>query len=126
LQMNQYAWWPITFGINGSYEFCGPLDGIMFYGEHWGSCVGICLWFVGSERHLSAPSLICYQLQILSSAFCHCAVYLEKRVFLYNTYVKYGSARKCRRKFRHKFRNKRFPSRQTIHNLVKFSFMFTD
>jgi transposase len=33
---------------------------------------------------------------------------------VYDTYVKYGSARKCRRKFR----GERVPSRQTIHNLV--------
>jgi hypothetical protein len=43
---------------------------------------------------------------------------LKQRVFLYDTYVKFGSARKCRRKFRHKFRDERFPSRQTLHNLV--------
>jgi hypothetical protein len=43
---------------------------------------------------------------------------LEQRVFLYDTYVKYGSAGKCRRKFRHKFRDERVPSRQAIHNLV--------
>jgi hypothetical protein len=43
---------------------------------------------------------------------------LEQRVFLYDTYMKYGSAGKCRRKFRRKFRDERFPSRQTIHNLV--------
>jgi transposase len=42
----------------------------------------------------------------------------EQRVFLYVTYVKYGSARKCRRKFRRKFCGERVPSRQTIHNLV--------
>jgi hypothetical protein len=36
---------------------------------------------------------------------------LEQRVFLYVTYVKYGSAVKCRRKFR----DERVPSRQTIH-----------
>jgi hypothetical protein len=41
---------------------------------------------------------------------------LEQRVFLYDTYVKYGSARKCRRKFRRKFRNER--TRQTIQNLM--------
>jgi hypothetical protein len=29
LPMNQYAWWPITFGMKGS----GPLDDIMFHGE---------------------------------------------------------------------------------------------
>jgi hypothetical protein len=39
---------------------------------------------------------------------------LEQRVFLYDNYVKYGSARKCRRKFR----DETVPSRQTIHNLV--------
>jgi hypothetical protein len=32
--------------------------------------------------------------------------------------VKYGSARKCRRKFRRKFRDERVPSRQTVHSLV--------
>jgi transposase len=39
---------------------------------------------------------------------------LEQRVFLYDTYVQYGSARKCRRKFR----DERVPSRQTIYCLV--------
>jgi transposase len=39
---------------------------------------------------------------------------LEQRIFLYDAYVKYGSARKCRRKFR----DERVPSRQIIHNLV--------
>jgi hypothetical protein len=43
---------------------------------------------------------------------------LEQRVFLYDAYVKCGSARKCRRKFRRNFRYERVPSRQTIHNLV--------
>jgi hypothetical protein len=33
-------------------------------------------------------------------------------------YVKYGSARKCRRKLQSKFRDERVPSRQAIHNLV--------
>jgi hypothetical protein len=42
----------------------------------------------------------------------------EKRVVLYDTYVKLASAGKCRRKFRRKFRDERVPSRQTIHNLV--------
>jgi hypothetical protein len=39
-------------------------------------------------------------------------------IFLYDSYVKYGSAGKCRWKFQCKFRNERVPSRQTIHNLV--------
>jgi hypothetical protein len=43
---------------------------------------------------------------------------LEKRVFPYDTYVKYGSAGKGRQKVRRKFRDERVPSRQTIHNLV--------
>jgi transposase len=43
---------------------------------------------------------------------------LEQRVFLYGTCVEYGSARKCRRKFRRKLIDDRLPSRQTIHNLV--------
>jgi hypothetical protein len=43
---------------------------------------------------------------------------LEQHVFLYDSYVKYRSAGKCMWKFRHKFHDKRVPSRQTIHNLV--------
>jgi hypothetical protein len=43
---------------------------------------------------------------------------LEQSVLLYDSYVKYGSARKCQRKFRRKFRGERVPSRQIIHNLV--------
>jgi hypothetical protein len=43
---------------------------------------------------------------------------LEQCVFLYDTYMKYGFAGKCQRKFRRKFRDERVPSRQTIHNLV--------
>jgi hypothetical protein len=42
----------------------------------------------------------------------------EQHVFLYDTFVKYGSARKCQRKFQCKFHDERVPSRQTIHNLV--------
>jgi hypothetical protein len=44
---------------------------------------------------------------------------LEQCVILYDTYVKYRSAKKCRLKFHHKFFYERVPSRQTIHNLVK-------
>jgi hypothetical protein len=43
---------------------------------------------------------------------------LEQHVFLCDTYVKYGSARKCQWKFLHKFHDKRVPRRQTTHNLV--------
>jgi hypothetical protein len=41
---------------------------------------------------------------------------LEQHVFLYDTYVKYGSAEKCWQKFQRNFRDERVPSRQTIHN----------
>jgi hypothetical protein len=43
---------------------------------------------------------------------------LEQRVFLNDDYVKYGSSRKCREKFRRKFIDEGFPSRQTIHILA--------
>jgi hypothetical protein len=43
---------------------------------------------------------------------------LEQHVFLYDTCVKYGSARKCLQKFWCKFCDERGPSRQTVHNLV--------
>jgi hypothetical protein len=39
---------------------------------------------------------------------------IEQHVFLYDTYMKYGSARKCRRKFR----DESVPNRETIHDLV--------
>jgi transposase len=42
----------------------------------------------------------------------------EQRVFLYDTYVKYGSSGKRRRKFQRKFHDGRVPSKQTIHTLV--------
>jgi transposase len=42
---------------------------------------------------------------------------LEQRVYLYETYVKYGCGRKRRQKFRRKFRDETVPSRQTIYNL---------
>jgi hypothetical protein len=57
---------------------------------------------------ISVSSLVCVMVRYT----------LEQRVFLYVTHVKYGSARKCRRKFWHKFRDERVPSRQTVHNLV--------
>ncbi|PNF16955.1 hypothetical protein B7P43_G03166, partial [Cryptotermes secundus] len=43
---------------------------------------------------------------------------LEQRVLLYDTYVKYGSATKCRIKLQRKFRYERLPSRQTIYELM--------
>jgi hypothetical protein len=47
-----------------------------------------------------------------------CVLSLEQRVFLYDSYVKYESARKCRRKLRRKFCDERVPRNQTIRNLV--------
>jgi hypothetical protein len=44
----------------------------------------------------------------------HGSLYVEQRVFLYVTHVKYRYATKCRRKFY----NERVSSRQTIHNLM--------
>jgi hypothetical protein len=43
---------------------------------------------------------------------------LEQRVFLYDAYVKCGSARKCRRTFRPKFRGERVPSRQRYVQII--------
>jgi hypothetical protein len=68
----------------------------MFHGEHCGSCVGVCLQFVSNKQQLSAPLAICSQLQLVSSVVLHGWYTLEQRVFLYDTYVKYGSPRKCR------------------------------
>jgi hypothetical protein len=42
----------------------------------------------------------------------------EQRIFMYDSYVKYGSAGKCRRKFRRKFHDEIVPSGLTIPNLV--------
>jgi hypothetical protein len=58
------------------------------------------------------------QLQLMINVSVMVRYTLEQRVFLYDIYVKYGSARKCRRKFRRKFHDERGPSKQTIHNLV--------
>jgi hypothetical protein len=43
---------------------------------------------------------------------------LEQHVFLYDTYMKYGSVGTCWWKFQRKFHDERVPSRQTIHNMV--------
>jgi hypothetical protein len=87
----------------------------MFHGKQCGSCVGVCLQFVSSRQQLQASLAICSQLQLVNvTVWCT----LEQCVFLYDTYVKFGSARKCWRKFRCKFYDERAPSRQTIHNLV--------
>jgi hypothetical protein len=43
---------------------------------------------------------------------------LKQHVFLHDTYMKYRSAGKCRRKFQRTFRDERVPSRQTVHSLV--------
>jgi hypothetical protein len=43
---------------------------------------------------------------------------LEQRVFLYDSYVKYGSTKKCRRKFRRKFHDERVAGSEIRHSLV--------
>jgi hypothetical protein len=43
---------------------------------------------------------------------------VEKRVFVYDVYLKYGSARKRWRKFGRKFPNETVPSRETNKKLV--------
>jgi hypothetical protein len=70
------------------------------------------------SQQLLAPLAICSQLQLESSVVRLGAVYLKQYLFMYETYVKYGSASNCRQKFRLKFRDEGVPSRQTIHNLV--------
>jgi hypothetical protein len=92
----------------------------VFHGEQYGSCVGVCLGFVRSRQHLSDPLAFCSPVQLVSNVVRHGALYeyLEQRAFLYDTYVKYISAAKCRQNFRRKFHNERVPSRQIIHNLM--------
>jgi hypothetical protein len=86
----------------------------MFQGEQCYECLGIYdLSAVGGS----------YQLRSFSFTVSeHCYIMaqypLEQFLSLNNIYVKYGSARKCRRKFLRKFHDERVPSRQTIHNLV--------
>lgn len=43
---------------------------------------------------------------------------LEQRVYMYDTYVKSGSAREVRRRFRRKFQEITVPQRETVHKLV--------
>jgi hypothetical protein len=85
----------------------------MFHSEQCGSCVGVCLWFVRSRQQLSPPLAIRSQFQLVISVVTHGAAY-----FLCDSYVKYSSAGRCRRKFRRKFHDEIIPSRQTINNLV--------
>jgi hypothetical protein len=70
--------------------------------------------------------MICQQYAAVISSICHCSQFqlavwnvmvwytLEQRVFLYDTYVKYGSGRKCRRKLRRTFHDEIISSRQFI------------
>jgi hypothetical protein len=59
------------------------------------------LWFVRSRQELSVPLAICSQLQLVSSVVGHGVYTSEKYVFLYDSYVKYGSAGKCMQTFWH-------------------------
>jgi hypothetical protein len=47
------------------------------------------------------------------------SVYVEQRIFLYESYVKCGSAKKCRRKFSQKFPGTTIPSTTDICKLIK-------
>jgi hypothetical protein len=82
----------------------------MFHGKQFGSCVSV-YDFVSSRQQLSVPLTICCQLQLVRVMVWYTS---EQRVFLHDTYVKYGSAGKCGQKFRDQI----VPSRQTIHTLV--------
>jgi hypothetical protein len=83
------------------YDFCAV-----------GSCYQCQAAVIGAMSYffpVNILSAVCYDMVRYT---------LEQRVFVYDTYVKYGSAGKCRRKFRRKFHGERVPSRQTIHHLV--------
>jgi hypothetical protein len=45
--------------------------------------------YVQSIEHLSAPTNVCSQLQLVSSVMCHGNIYIY--IYIYDTYVKYGS-----------------------------------
>jgi hypothetical protein len=45
----------------------GPLEGITFPDELSSSCVGICSLYVSCGKQLSAPSVVCPQLQLVGS-----------------------------------------------------------
>jgi hypothetical protein len=57
-------------------------------------------------QQLPALLAICSQLQCVIMRYTS-----EQREFLYDTYVKYGSAGKCQRKCLRKFHDERVPSR---------------
>jgi hypothetical protein len=71
---------------------------------------------VGTSYQLHEPFVLIYSQWAVWYVMVRFT--LEQRVFLYDTYVKYGFARKCRRKCRRKFRDERVTSRQTIQNSV--------
>jgi hypothetical protein len=89
----------------------------MFQAEQCGSCLGdYDLSAVGCSYQLHSPFVLGYSYSAVWYVMVRYTS--EKRVFLYDTYTKYGSARKRRRKFRRKFRDERVPIWQTTHNLV--------
>jgi hypothetical protein len=44
---------------------------------------------------------------------------VEQRVFMYDTFVKYSSWRKCCRKFRRKYPDVTLPCKATIYNVIE-------
>jgi hypothetical protein len=99
----------------GTWLTYRPLHCIMFHSEQCGSCVGVCIQFASSVQELSALLAIS---SVTLSEQCCASWWGEQCVFLHVTHVKYGSAGKCRWKFRQKCCDERVPNRQTIHNLV--------
>jgi hypothetical protein len=117
LPMNQHAWWLITFGIMGN-KFMDRLTALCFKASSavHGWEFSYELSVVGGSYQLHYP----FDLYYNSWAVCYVTLRytVKQRVFLYDTYVKYWSARKCRWKFQRKFRDERVFSTHTIHNLV--------
>jgi transposase len=77
--------------------------------------------FTICQQYSAVISSISHLFSVTVSEDCDTSWYciLQSNVlFPYDSYVKYGYAGKCRRKFRTKLCDEGVPSRQTIHNLV--------
>jgi hypothetical protein len=84
---------------------------------------------VEDHWHVTRPALIAAAAKIIHTTVQLVIVCLvcvdmfrytvEQRVFLYESYVKFGSARKCRRKFRRKFPGITVASTAGIHELTE-------
>jgi hypothetical protein len=74
----------------------------MFQGTQCGLCVGV---YDLSAAGSSISSISHLFSVTVSSAVVMVRYTLKQHVFVYGICVKYGSARKCRRKFQSKFRD---------------------